>query len=188
MGLWKEAKERKESTLDLEARLAVSGSCIRSAVGKVVGSAGGNAPRVSWGGAVTDRRPLSPCGRVGVLRESKSGLSNSSPSSVGVGESICCPYVSSSVFSSLGTVEGLLDESSRSLVLCTGRSAKETGRCFAFHGRSFVGVFGDSGSSTVCPLLNGHGVRSYCRTFGNTSLNRSATCVSSGELFGSSIR
>jgi len=35
MGLWKEAKEWKESTLDLDVRLAVSGSSVRFAVGKV---------------------------------------------------------------------------------------------------------------------------------------------------------
>lgn len=137
---------------------------------------------------MTERRPVSPCGRVGVLRESNSDVSTSGNTGDGLGESVCPSCVLSSASSSLATVDGLLDKSSRSLWLCTVTPAKETGRCFGFHGRYFVGVLGDSGSSTVCPLLNGHGVRSYCRTLGNTSLNCSATCLSSEELFGSSIR
>lgn len=137
---------------------------------------------------MTERRPVSPGGRVSVLRESNSGVSTLGTAGDGLGESVCASCVSSSASSPLAMVDGLLDGSSRSLRLCTGTPANETGRCFGFHGRYFVVVLGDSGNSTVCPLLNGHGVRSYCRTFGNTSLNCSATCLSSGELFGSSIR
>ena len=117
MGLWKEAKEWKESMLDLDARLAVSGSLVRFAVVKisVSGSDGSNGSNVRCGGAVTDRRPESPCGRVGVLRESIAGAFILSAGTDGVGESVHSSCVSSSVLSSLGTVEGLLEEFPRSL-------------------------------------------------------------------------
>ena len=62
------------------------------------------------------------------------------------------------------------------------------GRVLGVHGRYCVGVFGDSGKSTVNPLLNGHAVRSYCRTFERTSFSSSAVLRSSGDVFGNSIR
>lgn len=158
IGLWNERKEWKESTLD--AMLAVSMSCLVVLDNGSVEFDGGDICSVSWGGAVTERPPLSPLGLVGVLRSSNGSAMSSEFDIIGV----IGPGLSSWAFLSMTCSPTSFKPDpvfSCPMSFSNDNSASGRGRVLGVHGRLCVGVLGDSGNSTVKPLLKGHSVRSY---------------------------